>query len=910
MVLFDPRNDPNTVPNANQDLLFKKYMQWQGANPTTPTQATDNLASINAKTNSTNVGNARTPWVPNLWFSKPTNTASLTGVKPVTTSKSTIATPAQTLPDYSTWVTPGNINAVTQANMNNLQQNTIAGVEDIWKQHNETQGQLQMQQMIANNQTTNGLDVLRTQQSVQDQITQGITNPQQIANNTGIPLAIVNQVLTGKDYQNVTLTQEAAKPIMTPLERLSQDVELAKKRNFEDMQTNIDRLTRDTTRAVDSLQAELARNIRSTQVAGALTSQSMASWFNIGIRNIMDGANENILRIKEGYADNIEDVQRLKNRMLEDYTMQMARATEDTKSNLDKLRLQTLSQLQDINEKFGINDDRTYTALQKLFQDAENSKLAIINNSADLMLRANADARANIDQVNKLQNDIQNLWNGYVVKDGQVYSAADLAKQQQQWWGSIWSTSKVMNLGSNPYNNPSSYTGHDFAAPFGSPIDSPVAGTITKVEKQKDGNNQVQIKTSDWFTVSINHVSDAILQYADQMIWQQVKRGDIIGYVGNSGNVMTADGKRLRKDWVVQWPEAQALLNQWRGSHMDVRIIDPNGQRVTGNNVVSYLQNGWSPIGQNKDGSYIYAQRQTQQSTSNPIQSRWVSDPTNPEFIAFNRTIRNQIPTALQNSDYEQKNLETTIKTLWDQWMTPRDASLLYMWVNIPDEKNKQIAEKLLAPISQQSNDIPWSYFTNLSANINKWEYGDAVRLTEKTILDTVKNAPIRESTVITATKRANELLGLINEYENKIGPLEGNLSQIGKGIFGDKQAQKLATKMTQAIAQMRNDLIGSQMTKEEKQTIINLLPSPTDPAENLTEKLLNIKEAPLLEYNSLRQELGLPQLSEQQLLDINTRAQLYGVGGFQSPSSTQSTSPSVWNDLISKIQNILRQGK
>jgi len=174
-------------------------------------------------------------------------------------------------------VTPGNINAVTQANMNNLQQNTIAGVEDIWKQHNATQGQLQMQQMIANNQTTNGLDVLRTQQSVQDQITQGITNPQQIANNTGIPLAIVNQVLTGKDYQNVTLTQEAAKPIMTPLERLSQDVELAKKRNFEDMQTNIDRLTRDTTRAVDSLQAELARNIRSTQVAGALTSQSMAS---------------------------------------------------------------------------------------------------------------------------------------------------------------------------------------------------------------------------------------------------------------------------------------------------------------------------------------------------------------------------------------------------------------------------------------------------------------------------------------------------------------------------------------------------------------------------------------------------------------------------------------------------------
>jgi len=123
----------------------------------------------------------------------------------------------------------------------------------------------------------------------------------------------------------------------------------------------------------------------------------------------MDGANENILRIKEGYADNIEDVQRLKNRMLEDYTMQMARATEDTKSNLDKLRLQTLSQLQDINEKFGINDDRTYTALQKLFQDAENSKLAIINNSADLMLRANADARANIDQINKLQSEIENF---------------------------------------------------------------------------------------------------------------------------------------------------------------------------------------------------------------------------------------------------------------------------------------------------------------------------------------------------------------------------------------------------------------------------------------------------------------------------------------------------------------------
>jgi len=32
------------------------------------------------------------------------------------------------------------------------------------------------------------------------------------------------------------------------------------------------------------------------------------------------------------------------------------------------------------------------------------------------------------------------------------------------------------------------------------------------------------------------------------MIGQQIKRGDIVGYVGNSGNVMTADGKWLRKD--------------------------------------------------------------------------------------------------------------------------------------------------------------------------------------------------------------------------------------------------------------------------------------------------------------------------------------------------------------------------
>ena len=564
----------------------------------------------------------------------------------------------------------------------------------------------------------------------------------------------------------------------------------------------------------------------------------------------MDGANENILRIKEGYADNIEDVQRLKNRMLEDYTMQMARATEDTKSNLDKLRLQTLSQLQDINEKFGINDDRTYSALQRLFQDVENSKLAIINNSADLMLRANADARANIDQVNKLQSELENFGGWYAKYNGQLMKYKDIAKMQAQWtqWGSsIWQTSKVMNLWNNKYNKPGTYTGHDFAAPFGSPIDSPVAGTITKVEKQKDWNNQVQIRTQDGFTVSINHVSDDILQYADQMIGQQINRGDIVGYVGNSGNVMTSDGKRLRKDWVVQWPEAQALLNQWRWSHMDVRIIDPNGKRVTGNNVVSFLQNWGAPIWQDKDGSYIYAQNTQTQQQAPVAQTPTYNTKAYPLYRSYIED--GKMPTAKQLEDYW---LDT------DTFLTDAEAGYT-------DLKNRELSR---------------AWFSMIDPNL-------FINLEPKTRLDLQKSIDYTRSFQSALSNLRNKIeedwlalnsyTDLWAEYESDIT----NLQLIAKEIYN------LWVLNWPDLGLMKRILpnpVGIYANYLWKETILDVLDSANKKFQD------NINSKAYLYGLELNQESPENATSTSQ--------------------TTQSANPSVWNGLISKIQGILRQGK
>ena len=73
--------------------------------------------------------------------------------------------------------------------------------------------------------------------------------------------------------------------------------------------------------------------------------------------------------------------------------------------------------------------------------------------------------------------------------------------------------------------------GMDFSAPKGTPVFATGNGTIKKAKRSKRGyGNQVRIDHGYGYETFYAHLNKYTVKHN-----QKVKRGDIIGYVGNSG---------------------------------------------------------------------------------------------------------------------------------------------------------------------------------------------------------------------------------------------------------------------------------------------------------------------------------------------------------------------------------------
>lgn len=77
----------------------------------------------------------------------------------------------------------------------------------------------------------------------------------------------------------------------------------------------------------------------------------------------------------------------------------------------------------------------------------------------------------------------------------------------------------------------STHTGLDFAAPEGTPVKSVTNGTITSVEYAGAYGNQVIVTTEEGEELWYCHLSAYAVEVGDE-----VRSGDVIGYVGSTGN--------------------------------------------------------------------------------------------------------------------------------------------------------------------------------------------------------------------------------------------------------------------------------------------------------------------------------------------------------------------------------------
>jgi len=262
--------------------------------------------------------------------------------------------------------------------------------------------------------------------------------------------------------------------------------------------------------------------------------------------------------------------------------------------------------------------------------------------------------------------------------------------------------------------------------------------------------------------------------------------------------------------------------------------------------------------------------------------------------IAYERRIKNMVPATLMNSEIELKQLNDTIKALSDAGVSPEDAVLTYLGVSVDKPEDKDFAWKLITVAKWLDNPTP-SFYSNISDFINKGDkLGAVMKLEREAVAQAQKNNPdlkFSDAWSSFIVKQAKNIQDLMTSYENQFWPVKGTWNDATKWIFWNKEAQTLATKITQAISKARNDLVGSNITQWEKDAIKDLIPALSETADTAKIKVQNLIDTPLLQYNEARKSVWLPELDIDTLINRDKRINLYWWQQMQSTSTQWSLS-------------------
>ena len=257
------------------------------------------------------------------------------------------------------------------------------------------------------------------------------------------------------------------------------------------------------------------------------------------------------------------------------------------------------------------------------------------------------------------------------------------------------------------------------------------------------------------------------------------------------------------------------------------------------------------------------------------------------------------LPTQLKNSEMELERALTGIRAGLEENKTPYEIADILMGYKVsnPDDFSDNMRKYI------SIGDFTNNQISDMARLINSGNKVEAMLKVENVIMSTAKSLDpdgyIGEPTAKTAIEKSKNLADKIEglpEDENPIGNFSGTFEQwIGR--FKSKEAQTIATDITDAIKEMRKRLLGSAVTPSEEAFLDPIIPQLSDTAENFMIKLEKLRTAPLLELNSVRGTFNLPILDENALLDKYSRVNLYNENGTNNLDNTW-TSSSQDNDL------------
>ena len=397
----------------------------------------------------------------------------------------------------------------------------------------------------------------------------------------------------------------------------------------------------------------------------------------------------------------------------------------------------------------------------------------------------------------------------------------------------FWSNAKTTNEDS--LNND---TDRDLDLQKGDVIPSPINGTVELLQEQWEPffnsatgeyttNIQLRIRAEDWSLVTFNHLDPNMLKNGLLVDWQKITAGQPLFEWGNTWYVIPWEG--------------------WDGSHVDVRVIQ-NGRSLNGAEVRDYLK--WS------------------------FES---SLPQTPKPATATDIVALTLATfGSKASDGERKAIEAVLAD--NPGITPQEAMQKILLFS--PTQNQELGNTLLNTLrqSQRLSDFDTAWLSDL---LSKWKVTEAIKKTENSVYKIARQELggdfISEAKTKTAVARSNELLDIINELWkdapiwNFWWSLESYL-----GRFKSWNAATISNKAQRLVAEMRNDLLWSNVTAAEKAVLSDIIPELWDSAKNFKIKIEALRNEPLRELNNQREVFGLPPLTSQAILWLTERSLLY----------------------------------
>jgi hypothetical protein len=238
--------------------------------------------------------------------------------------------------------------------------------------------------------------------------------------------------------------------------------------------------------------------------------------------------------------------------------------------------------------------------------------------------------------------------------------------------------------------------------------------------------------------------------------------------------------------------------------------------------------------------------------------------------------------------------------------------------------KNKAFANSLrdvLLTATNQQDGLADFDMVGLARLIENDDLDGAIRKVEATVMRQArKDDPslnMSESTARVAAQQTSDLNEFLHDLiedpsdkklfgadefeELPIGVIEGTFEN-WLGRFREEESSQIKTRITELVAKMRNDLLGSAVTETEEKFIEPMIPKLSDRPDVFMDKLTRLSTTPLLKLNQTRDIYGLPTLSTSQLLDVNQRVPLYqSFTDTRNADSLSSTSNSDLQDAIDR---------